>query len=90
MDSSPTTTTVTEYYDRWSHWANGYDSDGDETRLRVPLSCVSEEYLRNLDLSNVTAECGKPMTQEEFDEYRKQRSATVLNAASSASSSVAE
>lgn len=69
---------TSEYYDKWKHWAQGYDSDGEETRLRLPLNCVSEEYLQTVDLSKVTAECGKPMTQAEFDEYRLgRRGATV-------------
>lgn len=60
-------------YASWDRWASRYDSDGEETSLKVPLSCVSEDYLRDLDLSQVTAECGKPMTQAEFDAYMKSR-----------------
>lgn len=60
-------------YASWDRWASRYDSDGEETSLKVPLSCVSEDYLRDLDLSQVTAECGKPMTQAEFDAYMKTR-----------------
>lgn len=67
-------------YKAWEKWADAYDSDGENTSLQIPLNCVSEEYLKNIDLTQVTAECGKPMTQEEFDRYRASRPAneTVL------------
>lgn len=56
-------------YKKWTKWADAYDSDGESTSLQIPLDAVSEDYLKNIDFSNVTAECGKPMTQEEFDRY---------------------
>lgn len=60
-------------YKKWESWADCYDSEGDDTSLKIPLNSVSDQYLKNIDFSQVTAECGKPMTQDEFDKYRKSR-----------------
>ena len=56
-------------YNHWNKWAEGYDSDGEQTSVKIPLSAVSDDYLRQIDFSNVTAECGKPMTEDEFKKY---------------------
>lgn len=61
-------------YKQWDRWASGYDSEGEDTTLKIPLTAVSDDYLKNIDFSNVTAECGKPMTEEEFKKYCSTRS----------------
>ena len=67
-------------YKAWEKWADAYDSDGENTSWHLLRHQRSEEYLKNIDFTQVTAECGKPMTQEEFDRYRASRPAneTVL------------
>ena len=62
-------------YDRWNRWAEALDEDGDplNVNMKIPLDDVSDDYLRRLDLSDVTAECGAPMNQEQFDAYMAKR-----------------
>jgi hypothetical protein len=62
-------------YSNWENWCNLYDSDGDELdlNLKIPLDDVSTQFLEKSDLKNISAECGKPMTQVEFDNYMKTR-----------------
>jgi hypothetical protein len=61
-------------YSKWEKWSTKYDTDGEEVdlNLKIPLKDVSQEYLNSgqVDLSQVTAECGLPMSQAEFDAYR--------------------
>lgn len=66
-------------YDRWRAWANELDDDGEalNMQMKIPLDKVSEDYLRRIDLSDVTAECGTPMTQAQFDAYVAKRGANV-------------
>ena len=76
--------TSLDNYCKWDTWSDEYDSDGDEMEmnLKVPLDDVSAEYLKSIDFNDVSAECGKPMTQEEFDAYRHTRDTapTILHA----------
>jgi hypothetical protein len=60
-------------YEKWQNWSKEYDSDGEnvDLNIKIPLEHVNPAYLADsVDLSQVTAECGRPMTQAEFDLYR--------------------
>jgi hypothetical protein len=68
-------------YERWRAWAKDYDDDGDDLnmRMKIPLDKVSEDYLKSIDFSDVTAECGAPMTQAQFDAYVAKRGAANVS-----------
>jgi len=72
-------------YTKWHNWSKDYDSDGEnvDLNIKIPLKDVNPAYLNSgsVDLSQVTAECGRPMTQAEFDLYRTRASSKceILN-----------
>lgn len=66
-------------YKKWDKWSTQYDSDGSdvEMNLSIPLDDVSDNHLKTIEKNpskhNITAECGKPMTETEFKAYMKNR-----------------
>ena len=71
-------------YSKWDRWGDQYDDEGDavDLNLKIPLKDVNPDYFDKIDLSQVTAECGRPMTQEEFDAFRSKNKTEIINSKS--------